>query len=680
MKTTTIEDVELSKQSSERFHKTLKGEIKDTPEAEAGRNETRIKFAIQHSIDTVQDAFEKIRGTNDLMPITYFQKGLIVAKSVGVIVSDSRRAEGTGFLIAPGLIITNHHVINDSIIAKNWWFKVDYELDLQKQEKASFFFRLRPDKAFFTRSQNYSQQKENLDFTIIGVELVSESNIKSINEYGFLSAFEESGKVKKGEFVSVIQHPNGELKKVAIRENEVVADEHPDFIYYKTDTDHGSSGAPVFNDDWVLVALHHRGIPSAPILADTGIEGEESAPLVLEANEGVRISSILKVLKQNAPEIYSQVLQASNTSQVLPSPSFFEGKSEFSTTNATIPNLKNSNIITEKVNTMSTNTATIILPLEISFKIGRSPLPVSNSQVFIENKLSGEASFEWVPSRFPDYSGRTGYVSNFLKGIEISLEQLLANKQNTLAPLKEPNDQNQFILNYTHYSVAIHRKRKLCLIAAVNIDGSQLVNLNRSGDNWITDIRMDEKYQTGPEVYKNNDLDRGHMVRRLDPVWGSLFEQANDDTFHYTNSCPQHKDLNQKTWLGLEDFVLNNANTNDLKISVFNGPVFSEDDIPYREVLLPLQYWKMVAMVKKDGTPSVTAYLLSQEELLLAGFERVREEFVFGKYKTYQVSLKHIENLTGLVLNPYYQFDPLDQPSGFESTIREIITGSEIKL
>jgi endonuclease G len=75
-------------------------------------------------------------------------------------------------------------------------------------------------------------------------------------------------------------------------------------------------------------------------------------------------------------------------------------------------------------------------------------------------------------------------------------------------------------------------------------------------------------------LYIDNDLDRGHMVRRLDPVWGDAAETANEDTFHYTNSCPQHKDLNQKTWNDLEDYVLLNAGKHQLKLNVFTGPVF----------------------------------------------------------------------------------------------------------
>ena len=92
---------------------------------------------------------------------------------------------------------------------------------------------------------------------------------------------------------------------------------------------------------------------------------------------------------------------------------------------------------------------------------------------------------------------------------------------------------------------------------------------------------------------------------------------AVDDTFHFTNCTPQHHEFNagRTLWLGLEDYVLHNALTSDLKVSVLSGPVLDDGDPRYRGVALPL-YWKILAMVRTDGKPSVTAYLLSQSALL----------------------------------------------------------------
>jgi endonuclease G len=88
--------------------------------------------------------------------------------------------------------------------------------------------------------------------------------------------------------------------------------------------------------------------------------------------------------------------------------------------------------------------------------------------------------------------------------------------------------------------------RRMPLYSAVNIDGTQLRRIARSGDKWRFDPRIPTEAQVGDTVSKNNDMDRGHMTRRLDPVWGTpaVAEHADADTFHFTNACPQHKDLN----------------------------------------------------------------------------------------------------------------------------------------
>ena len=80
----------------------------------------------------------------------------------------------------------------------------------------------------------------------------------------------------------------------------------------------------------------------------------------------------------------------------------------------------------------------------------------------------------------------------------------------------------------------------------------------------------------------NNDLDRGHLVRRLDPCWGSAAtaRQANRDSNFFTNIGPQHKNLNQKLWLDLEDHILSNTDDENARVSVFVGCVPYERIIP----------------------------------------------------------------------------------------------------
>ena len=263
-----------------------------------------------------------------------------------------------------------------------------------------------------------------------------------------------------------------------------------------------------------------------------------------------------------------------------------------------------------------------------------------------------------------DYSNRTGYDADFIKtkDFKITLDGLLKNHKDILTPLLVTLGTNKNYLHYHHFTVAMHKVRRMPLLTAVNIDGNQLVDLSRINDKWKFDPRISEALQVPPEVYQANDLDLGHLVRRLDPVWGETSEAANFDTFHLTVCAPQHKDLNRKTWLSLEDYILNNTNIENVKVSVFTGSVFSDADIPYDGVLLPLQFWKIAAVIKNDGTPSVSGYLLSQKtEIERMDKDRGIDDVGFGEFRTFQVPLSKIVEKTNLNLQPFFKYDPLSK-------------------
>jgi endonuclease G len=270
-----------------------------------------------------------------------------------------------------------------------------------------------------------------------------------------------------------------------------------------------------------------------------------------------------------------------------------------------------------------------------------------------------------------DYAGREGYQEDFL-GVRVPPPTAKAPIRNDILSFAV-DGVDTTLLPYTHFSVCMSRGRRLCRFTACNIEGGSLESLARAGIPWRLDPRFDEEQQAGNELYLDNDLDRGHMVRRLDPVWGDDAELANEDTFHYTNSCPQHKELNQKIWNDLEDYVLDNTGKHQLKINVFTGPVLRADDPPYRDFLLPLDFWKVVVMVKEDGTLSATAYTLTQRDLVTG------LEFLFGEFRTYQVPLRQIEEWTDLDFGELRDFDPKGALEGLEAAV-EITGPRDIQL
>ena len=270
----------------------------------------------------------------------------------------------------------------------------------------------------------------------------------------------------------------------------------------------------------------------------------------------------------------------------------------------------------------------------------------------------GAAPEEAPPRKVEDYDDRFGYEDDFLGPAaehRVPLPRLPAGAD--AADVKGAPAGARKVLRYTHFSLALSKSRRLPIYTAVNIDGEQLRNIPRKGDAWYFDPRVGKDFQAGNDIYARNDLDRGHMVRRLDPVWGSTSEakRANDDTFHFANACPQHKDLNQRTWNDLEDYILGNSGAHELKVCLFTGPVLEDDDPAYRGIQLPRQFWKVAVLVDSaSGKLSTTAYMLSQASMI-----KDITEFVFGQYRTYQVPVARVEKLTGLRFGNVANFDPL---------------------
>lgn len=220
-------------------------------------------------------------------------------------------------------------------------------------------------------------------------------------------------------------------------------------------------------------------------------------------------------------------------------------------------------------------------------------------------------------------------------------------------------------LDYLHFTVLLETGRRFARVTGVNIDGAQLVDVPR-GDDWRFDERIPEAWQAGPDVYARNDLDRGHLVRRRDPVWGppDVAARANADTFRYPNAAPQQAAFNQslELWNGLEDHVLAYATVHAQRLSVFTAPVLDPGDPEYRGIRVPLRFFKVVAW--RSGDELATAgFVLDQSPLLdldeaarAAQAERERARLAggaiavpdLGPFRTFQVPVADVAELARL--------------------------------
>ncbi|NEU83371.1 endonuclease [Nostoc sp. UIC 10630] len=305
---------------------------------------------------------ERILGQNDLMSVSYLEYGLSVSRSIGRILirNNSNRlvGYGTGFMVSPRLLLTNNHVLSNAQQAGFSLIEFNYQSGVGGQMLQSYTYELDPATFFLT--------DKLLDFSLVAVKDNS-SGQPLLATFGWNRLIEEEGKVILGEYVNIIQHPSGQPKQLALRENRLV-DLFDDFLHYKTDTAPGSSGSPVFNDQWEVVGLHHSGVPQKDeqgrILAIDGQVwtselGEDR--IAWEANEGIRISRIVKHVLQHNLSLTQRRLRDEMFNQIPLSPEAI--KEETPKISPKLPNIA------------SDGSVTWTIPLLLSVRLGEVATP-----------------------------------------------------------------------------------------------------------------------------------------------------------------------------------------------------------------------------------------------------------------------------------------------------------------
>ncbi len=233
----------------------------------------KAKKAIPENLNVDASAMEKIMGgMNTLQDMSWITKAANASKSVcKVALTDG--FVGTGWIVAEKYVMTNNHVIPDASVAKSSQLLFNFEEDKDEE-----IFKLNPDGFFHT---NF-----NLDYSVI--EIVDNGNLSN---YGSLK-LETFADPQVDQLVNIIQHPGGERKKIAMPDKIIGKTEENQSLFYLADTKKGSSGSPVFNQDWNVVALHHAGKTDPDNLFKINDAGEEKP-----ANKGILIKAIIKDLE-----------------------------------------------------------------------------------------------------------------------------------------------------------------------------------------------------------------------------------------------------------------------------------------------------------------------------------------------------------------------------------------------
>jgi len=213
--------------------------------------------------------YEKIIGSQStLLPIRFLEIGTQRARAVARIVRRDGRS-GTGFLIGNGWLLTNNHVLPNADLTANSVAEFNYQQTSDGLDGAIERFRL--DAARFRTSVAN-------DWSAVGIDAAAEA------KWGAIPL--EAVDVAVNAFVNIVQHPGGGPKHIGLYHNTVTAVDDGRVQYF-TDTLPGSSGSPVFDSDWKVVALHHSG----------GMLRVPGTKQLAYVNEGIAVRTIIDDLR-----------------------------------------------------------------------------------------------------------------------------------------------------------------------------------------------------------------------------------------------------------------------------------------------------------------------------------------------------------------------------------------------
>lgn len=628
--------------SGERTKSRVKVASGDWRDAEP--DTTRVT-AYTARVDRKAGHAEASRGTNDFQPAAFLPDGAKARRAVArtILESPGESRTATGFLISPGLFLTNQHVVKNATEASLTQIVFDDELDERGEIRPTTAFALDPDTLFLTSDEM------QLDYALIAVGARVRGS-GTLADFGYCALSRTPDRHQLGINANIVQHPEGRRKIAVLRNNLIVArDENGGRLFYETDTLEGSSGSPVFNDLWDVVALHHYGEASQDVVLPGGTKTRD-------VNEGIRVSSIYDDLSEKvgslggrSRDLLQQALvlwksDAPIEKKLTPRPRPAEEASDSAAASAAFRQSAESTLhpfsTSNEASAMSSvmPEAKIVLPLEITIRVGTpAGVSVPASAGNLERALAPAPRALAESKRIDrDYQNRNGFNPKFVPGLQIDLETIIDPVKKKIAGLLEPTKgRAPGELIYENFSVIMHKVHHIAILTATNIDGKTYIAIDRKtgepaqqqpqaeGDTWYKDTRINESLTLTNDFYSewSHIFDRGHLTRRNDPTWGANAARANVDTFHFTNCSPQHWKFNESIdfWQGLERYVLEQGLWEtglDKRLTVLQGPLYDAPQPLYADdIEIPNAFWKIVAWKGKGGLKAV-ALVVDQTDLL----------------------------------------------------------------
>ena len=215
------------------------------------------------------------------LPRRFLARAMELSGAVGRIViriPDGDLWYGTGFMISPDLMVTCHHVLDTPDTAGSGELWLDYYEEVDGSFAQPIKLQLAPQTFFATSAE--------LDLSVVAVDKRS-AEYSRLGERSYIGVSASPPII--GERVNIIHHPQGEPQQFSINDGQVV-DVLENHLHYDASTNQGSAGAPVFNDQWELIAIHHHAVPRNDAIGYV-------------ANEGIRAQSFSRWMISVQPDL-----------------------------------------------------------------------------------------------------------------------------------------------------------------------------------------------------------------------------------------------------------------------------------------------------------------------------------------------------------------------------------------
>ncbi len=267
-------------------HQLIHGALEDTP------GNPRLKAFVQEYAFSIQreapgPKLEKllVETHTVLEPVRWRERLEVIERQV-CRVELGGRAMGTGFLVAPDVVLTNHHVVQEVLkgtVSPDFLvLRFDYKRLQDGTELQGRVYGLARDWLLHASPHSsvdlmspkpHEASTQELDYALLRVTgQPGHESVDGPRTRGWLDVPAEAYDFPPGSPILIVQHSRGDRLRLAIATKGVIAvNSTRTRVTYRTNTLGGSSGAPCFNQDWTLVALNHSGDPGSQARYNEGI-------------------------------------------------------------------------------------------------------------------------------------------------------------------------------------------------------------------------------------------------------------------------------------------------------------------------------------------------------------------------------------------------------------------------